>query len=96
MESFSLLAFILLLTSFSLLVDGYSSVRSHIAKASRERSVGRLSAASLSLKPQITKLIARQDLTTAETEVGAEYYFIRFCSNWSILLLPLADDPNHD
>ena len=36
------------------------------------------------------------DLTTAETEVGAEYFFIRFCSNRSILLLPLADDPNYD
>ena len=73
MESISLLAFVLLLTSFSVVVNGYSSVRSHIARASRERSVGRLSAASLSLKPQITKLIARQDLTTAETEVGSQW-----------------------
>ena len=75
MESISLLKVILLLTFFSVVVNGYSSVRSHIASVSRGQSALRLSA---SLKPQLTKLIARQDLTTAETEVSTDQ-IIRSC-----------------
>ena len=65
-EISTLFAFIVLLASSSVVVHGYSSFASNIAGSVKQHSLFRLSA---SLKPQLTKLIARQDLTTAETEV---------------------------
>lgn len=66
-DSTTFFAIILVLTSFTTVVNGFKSVRSSVSGiALRQQSFARLSA---SLKPQITKLIARQDLTAAETEV---------------------------
>lgn len=66
-DSSAFFAIILVLTSFTAVVNGFKSVRSSVGGiALRQQSFARLSA---SLKPQITKLIARQDLTAAETEV---------------------------
>lgn len=66
-DSTTLFALILVLTSFTAVVNGFKTVRSSFSGlAFKQQSFARLSA---SLKPQITKLIARQDLTAAETEV---------------------------
>ena len=66
-DSTTFFALILVLTSFTAVVNGFKSVRSSVSGlAFKQQSFARLSA---SLKPQITKLIARQDLTAAETEV---------------------------
>ena len=76
-DSMTLFSFILVLTSFTAVVNGFKSVRSTSGGFKFDGSIGsgltlkqqsfaRLSA---TLKPQITKLIARQDLTAAETEV---------------------------
>jgi hypothetical protein len=65
-DSTSIFALILVLTSFTAVVNGFKAVSFNVGGSIRQQSVVRLSA---SLKPQITKLIARQDLTTAETEV---------------------------
>ena len=65
-DSTSIFALILVLTSLTAVVNGFKAVSLNVGGSIRQQSAVRLSA---SLKPQITKLIARQDLTTAETEV---------------------------
>jgi anthranilate phosphoribosyltransferase len=57
---------ILLIVSFSVVIDGFvTSIAHGKILSSRHHSLFSLQA---SLKPQLTKLIARQDLTTDETE----------------------------
>ena len=77
-DSSAFFAIILVLTSFTAVVNGFKSVRSSVGGiALRQQSFARLSA---SLKPQITKLIARQDLTAAETEVRVPSFDSIFAS----------------
>jgi hypothetical protein len=80
-DSTSIFALILVLTSFTAVVNGFKAVSFNVGGSIRQQSVVRLSA---SLKPQITKLIARQDLTTAETEVCGLH------SNWFQLLCAIT------
>ena len=66
-DSGVLFAFFLIVGSFTALVSGYKVARTSIGGRYSTRNSALLLRASL--KPQITKLIARQDLTAAETEV---------------------------
>ena len=66
-DSGVLLAFLLIIGSLTALVSGYKVARTSIGGRYGTRNNVLLLRASL--KPQITKLIARQDLSTAETEV---------------------------
>lgn len=66
-DSGVLLAFLLIVSSLTALVSGYKVARTSIGGHHGTRN--NVLSLRASLKPQITKLIARQDLSTAETEV---------------------------